>query len=191
MGFNLRIQEPNGDYQDATTQEKIRVRLFLQGDEKNPEEVRIELDSEADLFFYYQHIATRVNFREIKTKQQLQIDFGQYANVCVKSFMKCEKDSQHYYVMLTIDKDLTGILQIVQTSEYKDIEMIAFDFQSASEEGIRQQITFKYGALKSKLSLMDGRLQDINELIRIKNPSLLLQIQKSAAGRSSPRKRKY
>jgi hypothetical protein len=32
--------------------------------------------------------------------------------------------------------------------------------------------------MKSKLALIEGRLQDINDLVRVKNPSLLLQIQK-------------
>ena len=42
--------------------------------------------------------------------------------------------------------------------EYKDIELIAFDFVSSPEEAIRSKITFRYGALKSKLALMEGRL---------------------------------
>lgn len=33
-------------------------------------------------------------------------------------------------------------------------------------------------SLKSKLSLMEGRLQDIHEIVRVKNPSLLLSIKK-------------
>lgn len=70
-------------------------------------------------------------------------------------------------------------MDILQTTEYKNIELLSFDFEVCNEEDIRQQITFRYGSLKSKLALMEGRLQDINELLRLKNPSLLLQLQKN------------
>lgn len=70
-------------------------------------------------------------------------------------------------------------LDVLQTTEYKNIELISFDFEVCVDEEIRQQITFRYGSLKSKLALMEGRLQDINELLRLKNPSLLLQLQKN------------
>jgi hypothetical protein len=33
--------------------------------------------------------------------------------------------------------------------------------------------------MKSRLALMQARLQDINNLVKIKNPSLLLQLQKN------------
>ena len=70
-------------------------------------------------------------------------------------------------------------MDILQITEYKNIELISFDFEICNDEEIRQQITFRYGSLKSKLALMEGRLQDINELLRLKNPSLLLQLQKN------------
>ncbi len=55
---------------------------------------------------------------------------------------------------------------------------------------VRQSITFRYNSVKSRLALMQARLQDINALVKIKNPSLLLQLQRapprfpSQAGRS-------
>lgn len=69
-------------------------------------------------------------------------------------------------------------------TEYKNIELISFDFEVSDEDEIRQQITYRYGSLKSKLALMEGRLQDINDLLRLKNPSLLLQLQKNPANQS-------
>eukprot|EP01016_Furgasonia_blochmanni_P056359 TRINITY_DN9595_c0_g1_i6.p1 TRINITY_DN9595_c0_g1~~TRINITY_DN9595_c0_g1_i6.p1 ORF type:complete len:148 (-),score=32.80 TRINITY_DN9595_c0_g1_i6:114-500(-) len=111
-------------------------------------------------------------------RDRLHIDFIEYAAVIIKSLNKCEKESNTFCSIFTIFNDGLGRLEIVQTMEYKDIELIAFDFIAASEETIRQQITFRYGSLKSKLALMEGRLQDINELVRLKNPSLLLQLQK-------------
>ncbi len=51
---------------------------------------------------------------------------------------------------------------------------------ASSEEVVRQSITFRYNSVKSKVALMEARLKDVNALVKVKNPSLLLQIQKSA-----------
>lgn len=43
-------------------------------------------------------------------------------------------------------------------------------------------------SLKSKLSLMEGRLQDIHEIVRVKNPSLLLSIKKNVNDKNDKNK---
>jgi hypothetical protein len=48
---------------------------------------------------------------------------------------------------------------------------------AGAEEAVRQHITYRYNAVKSKLALMQARLSDISSLVKVKNPSLLLQIQ--------------
>ena len=57
---------------------------------------------------------------------------------------------------------------------------MGLECDAANEEFVRQHVAYQYGALKSKTAMMEGRLQDISELVRTKNPSLLLQIQKTA-----------
>lgn len=58
--------------------------------------------------------------------------------------------------------------------EYKFVELLSCDFEASSEDVVRQQITYRYNAVKSKLAIMQARLQDINAIVKIKNPSLLL-----------------
>ena len=57
--------------------------------------------------------------------------------------------------------------------------MLSTDFMASSEEVVRQSITYRYNSVKSKVALMEARLKDVNALVKVKNPSLLLQIQKS------------
>ena len=80
-----------------------------------------------------------------------------------------------------------GRLEVLQKLDYKSLELISFDLEPANEEEARQRITFRYGSLKSKLALMEARLHDVSEILRVKNPSLLLQLQKSVGGK----KKKY
>ena len=63
--------------------------------------------------------------------------------------------------------------------EYKFIELLSCDCVASSEEMVRQNITYRYNSMKSKVQLMEARLKDVNNLVKIKNPSLLLQMQKA------------
>ena len=45
---------------------------------------------------------------------------------------------------------------------------------ASNEEVVRASITFRYNSAKSKVALMEARLKDVNNLVKIKNPSLLL-----------------
>jgi len=83
-----------------------------------------------------------------------------------------------FLAVFIMQKDGHARLDFIQNMEYKFIELLSCDFISSGEETVRQHITFRYNAVKSKLALMQARLQDINTLVKIKNPSLLLQLQK-------------
>jgi len=50
--------------------------------------------------------------------------------------------------------------------EYKFVELLSCQFQASSEEHIKQQVTYRYNAVKSRLALMQARLADINALVR-------------------------
>lgn len=84
-----------------------------------------------------------------------------------------------------MQKEGTGRLDFIQNMEYKFIELLSIDFVNSNDDVVRKQIAYRYNALKSKISLMQSRLNDINALVKLKNPSLLLQIQKAPNNKSS------
>ena len=78
-----------------------------------------------------------------------------------------------------MNRDGTAKLDFIQNIEYKFIELLSCDFMASSEEAVRQSITYRYNSVKSKVQLMEARLKDVNNLVKVKNPSLLLQLQKA------------
>ena len=52
--FELRLEDSNGP-QEVGSLEGIRVKLLIIGEESNPNQIRIEISSESDLFFHYTH----------------------------------------------------------------------------------------------------------------------------------------
>ena len=53
--------------------------------------------------------------------------------------------------------------------------------QRTADDTVQQHITFRYNAMKQRLQLTQSRLQEITGLVKVKNPSLLLQLQKASA----------
>jgi hypothetical protein len=61
------------------------------------------------------------------------------------------------------------------------VELLSVNFARSSDDVVRQQIAFRYNSVKSKLAVLQARMQDVVNVVKIKNPSLLLQLQKPNA----------
>merc|ERR1711881_826799 len=149
----------------------------------------IELTSENDLFFHYTHSVDEHGFRTMQEHQKLMIDFPDYVSVVIKMLNNCIKEPHSYLAVFVMQRDGAARLDFIQNMQYKFVELMSLNFLAASDELARQQLTFRYNAMKSRLALMQARLQDINALVKVKNPSLLLQLQRTptrSASRRSP-----
>ena len=137
-------------------------------------QVKVELTSENDLFFHYTHCVDEDKFRHMQQQQKLMVDFQEYANIFVKMANSCIKDPHSFLAVFIMDHHGKAKLDFIQNIEYKFIELLSCEFMASSEETVRTSITYRYNAIKSKVQLMEARLKDVNNLVKVKNPSLLL-----------------
>ena len=91
----------------------------------------------------------------------------------------CIKDPHSFLAVFIMDHHGKAKLDFIQNIEYKFIELLSCEFLASSEETVRTSITYRYNAIKSKVQLMEARLKDVNNLVKVKNPSLLLQMQRA------------
>lgn len=56
-----------------------------------PKQVKIELSSEADLFFMYSHVVDEKTFNAMRDDQKLTVDFATYATILATSFQNAIK----------------------------------------------------------------------------------------------------
>ena len=117
----------------------------------------------------------------MQENQKLCINFQEYANLTKKLFNNCINDPQSYIAIFIMQKEGTGRLDFIQNMEYKFIELLSIDFVNSPDDTVRKQISYRYNALRAKLELMQERINTISNIVKIKNPSLLLQIQKAPA----------
>ena len=164
--------------QEVGTLEAVKVKILLLDQEGRVDNIRVELTSENDLFFHYTHLVDEAHFQAMQEGQKLMIDFPDYTNVLIKMLNSCTKEPHNFLAVFIMHRDGNARLDFIQNIEYKFIELLSCDFKASPEETVRQQITYRYNSVKSKLNLVQARLQDVSQLIKLKNPSLLLQIQK-------------
>ena len=176
--FELRSAQGNEEPREVGALEAIRVKILALGDEGAFTGLRVELTSESNLFFHYVHELDIAGFKKLQQGQNLMVDFAEYPSVMVRNLDNCIKQPHSHLAVLVMKRDGSARLDFIQNMEYKFVELLSCNFIASPEDVIRAHICFRYNTLKSRLSLVQARLQDIESLIKVKNPSLLLQLSK-------------
>jgi len=151
---------------------------LVQGDIAAPSIIKIEFTSEADLFFNYTTLIDEEYFAKIKDEQKLNVEFTGFLSLVLKLVNSCQKEPQSFFSVFFMQRDGQARLDFIQNMEFKFLELLSLDFLAASEESIRQNISFRYSLLKAKTQVLQGKLKDVSSMLKVKNPSLLLQLQK-------------
>ena len=178
--FELRLEDQNGP-QEVASFEAIRCKILLGGEENNPSQIRIELSCENDLFFHFTSDIDEEAFKVMQENQKLTVNFNEYSNLTKRLLNNCINEPKSYSAVFIMQKEGTARLDFIQNIEYKFIELLSIDFVNSPDDTVRKQIAYRYNALRSKLELMQNRIANINNIVKLKNPSLLLQIQKAPA----------
>lgn len=110
------------------------------------------------------------------------VDFAEYHSLLLRMLSTCIKEPHSHLAVFVMRRAGRAHLDFIQNMEYKFVELLSATFIASDDETVRQSISFRYNSVKSRLALMQARLQDIHALVKVKNPSLMLQLQ-----RGSPR----
>ena len=176
--FELRLEDTDGP-QEVASFESIGCKVLIAGEENNISQIRIELSCENDLFFHFTSDIDEETYKLMQENQKLTVNFGEFSNLLKRLFNICINEPQSYISVFIMQKEGTGRLDFIQNIEYKFIELLSVDFVNSPDDTVRKQIGFRYNALRTKMEMMQERIMAINNIIKIKNPSLLNQINKT------------
>ena len=84
--------------------------------------------------------------------------------------------------VLYIHRDGAGRMDLIQNiSGFKFVELLSMDFLLTPSDLIKQQIIYRYFAVKQQVHTLTERLRDVQELVKQKSPSLMLAIKKQSS----------
>ena len=176
--FELRLEDNDGP-QEVASFESIRCKVLTAGEENNIIQIRIELSCENDLFFHFTSDIDEETYKVMQENQKLTVNFNEFYNLVKRLFNNCVNEPQSYISVFIMQKEGTGRLDFIQNIEYKFIELLSIDFVNSPDDTVRKQIGYRYNALRTKMEMMQERIVAINNIIKIKNPSLLHKINKT------------
>lgn len=155
--------------QDVGALEGIKVKVLTAGEENAITALRIELSSESDLFFHYTCVVNNLGFQQLREDQKLMCEFREFAVTLLKMLNRCIREPQSYLAVLLLGSDGSANLEFIQNMEYKFVDLLMLPFRESPEELVRQQITYRYNAIRTRLSIMTARLQDVSALVKLKS----------------------
>ncbi len=140
----------------------------------SPAAQRLELSSETDLFFHYSHSLDERTFRSVREEQRLMIEFQDYANVLARSLNLAIKEPHSHLAVFIMNRDGNARLDFIQNLEYKFVELLSVSFLQSAEAVIREHISFRYRAVREKLTLTQARLNEVTNIVSARARALLL-----------------
>ena len=178
----IRLVEDEKEANEMGTLESIKTKILIQGDIEAPECIKVELTSEADLFFHYTCMVTPESFAELRDLQQLNVGFDAFIGLLIRMFNNVHKEPHVFFSIQQLQKDGKGKMDFIQNLEYKYVDLVSIEFETTPQEIIREAIPFKYNSVKAKMIFLQNRMKEFTSLIKTKNPAQLLQMQKSLSG---------
>jgi len=131
------------------------------------------------------HILDESSYKSLQESQKLMVEFSEYPNILIRMLNSCIREPHVHLGIFAVTGETSARLDFIQNMEYKFVELMSCNLIRSPDEIIQHQITFRYNSMKQRLAIMQSRLHEINTLVKTKNPSLLLQLQKSAMNGSS------
>jgi Centriolar protein SAS N-terminal len=188
--IELRLQLVDDKPQEVGELHQLTAKVLVlpNSDHSNsniPKSIRVELTSETDLFFHYSCIIDEKLFHLIKEEQRLMVDYSDMVSVLSQSFQSIIQNPNSFIAVLIMDKLGAARLDFIQNVSFKFVELLSVPFTRSSDEVIRSQISFRYSVKAVAVSVMTNRLSELVNLVKSKNPSLLLAMKGGAPPASS------
>lgn len=169
----IELKSLDGD--DDGVMEGLKMKIVVLGDDHSPSTVRLEISSEAELFFHYTCIINAQGYLQLREDQKLMCEFREFPLTLAKMFNQTIREPNTFVAVLLLGRDGNSTLQLLQNLEFKFVELLALPLRESPEALIRSHITYRYNAMRSRLSIMTARLQDVSALVKVRDGNVRRQ----------------
>ena len=144
--------------------------------------IKVEIGSYNDLYFYY---STEINsqlFEKIKEEQKLTCTYNNFSDLLIKYFDFCINNQKIYLAVLNLNKDKKVSMELMENLEYKSVQLIKLYFEPASEEIIKEQIKYRYNSMRALEDIVENRIDIINGVLKDFDPPLISEVKREILG---------
>jgi len=112
------------------------------------------------------------------------IDFKEYPDLILRMLNSCVRDPTHFVGLLVMQRGMKARLDFLENLDYKWIEHLSMPLDGASDSAVRENIVHRYNKMKAVMVTLQSRLADLAGLVKLRNPSLLVQFRDQIASTS-------
>ena len=177
--FEIRVE--NEEISSGGVFESLLCKILIPEDMNQQQIVKFEIACDKDLFFYYSSEVNSEIFENIRTSQQLTCNFENFSDLVIQFFDNCIGDIKKFLAVFTLKNDGKAKMELFENLEHKFGELISLDFKPVSEDIIKQQITYRYNALRATNDIIQNRIGIINDVLKDMDPQLITEVKKDVS----------
>ena len=174
--FEIRIEDENLSGNDKSVFQSLLCKIFVTDETAEQSYTKIEIANDKDLFFYYSSEINPQLFEEIKENQKLTCNFSNFSDILIKYLDLCIKNQKGYLAVFYIKTDKKAKMELFENLEYKFGELINIDFVPASDDLIREQISYRYNSMRAVHEITQSRIEIINKVLKDYDPQLINEV---------------
>ena len=179
--FEIRYETDNLTGEDKSVFKPLICKILATDEMSEQVNIKIEIGSDSDLYFYYTTEITSSLFEKLKEEQKLTCNFLNFSDLLIKYFDLCMKSKNSYMAVLSIKTDKNAKMELMENLDYKFVELINLDFSPASQELISKQISYRYNSMRAVQDLMQNRIDIINDVLKDMDPQLISEVKNKIA----------
>jgi hypothetical protein len=178
--FEIRIE--SDEFNQKSIFESLLCKVLIVENKKNElTQVRIELACDKDIYFFYISEINLELFEEIKNNQKLTCNFNEFPDLLIKFLDLCIKDKKQYLAVFSKKENGQCKMELLENLEHKFGDLISLDFESASDDLIKQQINYRYNAMRAIHELTRQKINVINKVIKKHDPQLIYEVKRDVS----------
>ena len=174
--FEIRVEDD--EISNGGTFESLLCKILVSENIKTQQVIKFEIGCDKDLFFYYSSEVNSEIFENLKETQKLTCNFDNFSDLVIKFFDDCISDKKKFLAVFNLKNDGEAKMELFENLEHKFGELISLDFKPVSEEIIKQQITYRYNAMRATNDIIQNRIGIINEVLKDLDPQLIPEVKK-------------
>lgn len=173
--FEIRIKD--GKPQNDSIFAKLLCRIYYRGENNDLTKIKIEINYDKDIFFFYRTYLDKESFNKLKETQKFLNKFKIFPELFGKYLELCDSDKEHYLAVFNIYKDKTAKLEILENLNYKFVEIITLNFVLCTDDfEIRNQVIYRYDLMREMYRDARKRVKIINQVLKENESNLIPDI---------------
>lgn len=110
-------------------------------------------------------------FSQLREEQELKAEFKEFPELLL-SLLDELRDNGHS-AELEMISDRKAQFLLLQQASNKEFNLLSLELYREEEQVVKQMVAYRYSVLRAEIDRMEGRVLDVREMLRVKNPYLL------------------